>query len=184
MTTDYKRAKDVVHYICAQCRDSRKFGAVKLNKILWYADTLFYAHAGQSFTGLHYIKKRLGPVPRDLPIILDQMKKDNIITVESADPSLPPSKYNAWVFQAIGQPDIDSFSPEEKELLDIVIADIRDNHTSNSISELSHNWAWDIAETGEEIPVGTCLIEDFVIPNEEDKQWATRLLAKHEATQG
>ena len=184
-TNNYTRAKDVVHYICAQCRDSRKFGAVKLNKILWYADTLFYARGGQSLTGLRYIKMRLGPVPSDIQHILDQMEqKDKTITVTKSDPSLPSGKYNAWVFQANGEPDMSHFSTEEKEVLDNVISHIRDHHTSDSISELSHNWAWEIAQMGEEIPVGTCLITDFIMPNEADKKWASDLLAKHESRQG
>ena len=183
-TNTYERAKNVVHYICAQCPNSRKLGAVKLNKILWYVDTLFYANNGQSLTNLRYIKMRLGPVPQDIRIILNQMEKDKTITITRADPNLPAGKYNAWMYQANGDPDMSSFTPEEKKLLDGVILSIRDYHTSDSISELSHNWAWDIAQMGEEIPVGTCLIEDFVMPDEEDKKWAARLLAEHKAAQG
>jgi hypothetical protein len=46
--------------------DGFTFGAVKLNKILYYADMLHYAHTGAPITGATYAKRQQGPVPKQV----------------------------------------------------------------------------------------------------------------------
>ena len=53
-------------YIADQSRDDRWFGAVKLNKILYYCDFLSFARHMEPITGASYLKMKAGPVPEEL----------------------------------------------------------------------------------------------------------------------
>src|SRR5437660_6974881 len=48
------RYKELVLYICQKCATDQKFGATKLNKILYFSDFLAYAELGEPITGFEY----------------------------------------------------------------------------------------------------------------------------------
>lgn len=177
MTHSYERAKKVVHYICAKCPDaSKKLGIIKMNKTLLYVDRCAYLHTGNTITGLTYVKQRYGPVPQHIRDIFQEMEDEGLIQTSREYPGAGMS--GAWLFQSRKEPDMEEFSAEELHILDGVIQEIRDNHTANSISDASHNWAWELAEHGEVIPIGTCLIGDAVKPDSRDMEWADGVLSR------
>ena len=51
--------KALVHYICWRCEDPRLLGTVKLNKVLWYAERIWYFRTGQPIVGATYLKQQL-----------------------------------------------------------------------------------------------------------------------------
>src|SRR6266480_4421152 len=65
--------RELVLYICQKCATDKKFGATKLNKILYFADFLAYAELGEPITGFEYQREKNGPVPRRLVPIREQM---------------------------------------------------------------------------------------------------------------
>jgi hypothetical protein len=64
---DLQKLKDVVHYICAQCRQD-ELGNVKLHKILYFADMLHFLGSNRPLTGVEYQKQSFGPVARLVPL--------------------------------------------------------------------------------------------------------------------
>lgn len=61
-----ERLAELIVYISQKCANHRKFGATKLNKILFYADFGSFKKYGCSITGTEYMKLPNGPVPRQL----------------------------------------------------------------------------------------------------------------------
>lgn len=177
MTHSHECAKKVVHYICAKCPDTSKLGAIKMNKTLLYADRCSYLHTGKTITGLQYIKQRYGPVPQHITTIFREMEAEGLIQTSREYPG-GSGMAGAWLFQSRKEPDKKGWTDLEITILDGVIQDIRDNHTASSISEASHDWAWELAEDGEVIPIGTCLIGDAVKPNSHDMEWANDVLSR------
>jgi hypothetical protein len=53
----------------------RRVGAVKLNKIAYYADMESFASTGDSITNATYMKQRRGPVPKEVVEVIENLKK-------------------------------------------------------------------------------------------------------------
>lgn len=51
---DREKFKRLVHYVIWRAGNRAWFGAVKLNKVLWFADTEAFAHTGEPITGANY----------------------------------------------------------------------------------------------------------------------------------
>ena len=62
---DQKMKELILHVAIASDKDER-FGAVKLNKILFYGDFLSYFRRGRSITNHEYFAIREGPAPRQI----------------------------------------------------------------------------------------------------------------------
>ncbi len=58
-----EKFRELVLHVADQSRDDPWFGAVKLNKVLYYCDFLAYARFLRSMTGATYVKLQEGPVP-------------------------------------------------------------------------------------------------------------------------
>ena len=65
-TEDDDRFKELVLYVCEKCVADPRFGATKLNKILYFADFLAYAESGEPITGMEYRENLNGPARRRL----------------------------------------------------------------------------------------------------------------------
>ncbi|MDH4248011.1 MAG: Panacea domain-containing protein [Deltaproteobacteria bacterium] len=160
-----KKYIEMVHYVINKCKNPSNLGATKLNKILWFSDTFAYRSIGVSISGCAYEKRQHGPVPRGVVSVLDQLVKKQKIAVKE-----PDTKYAPREFVSLSPPDTAVFSDDEREILDIVIDEITENHTAKSISDLSHDAIWNAANIGEEIP----LFAVFAVAEEEpsDKDFA------------
>ncbi len=51
-TRSTEKLRELVLYIADKCEEDRTFGAVKLNKILFYADFISFAEYGEPITGV------------------------------------------------------------------------------------------------------------------------------------
>jgi len=159
----------LVHYICARCENPAKLGATKLNKVLWYSDVFAFAETGASITGATYIKRQFGPVPKD--IIASRIRLQNSGAIVERHASV--YDYNQVQFVAVKKPDISKFSATQISLVDGVITAICANHTAASISNLSHDYIWESAQIGEEIPMAAAAFGgNFGEINEDDIAWA------------
>lgn len=152
MTFDAEKFRELVLYIADKSVEDPTFGAVKLNKILFFADFLAYANLGAPITGAEYQKREFGPAPR-------QMLAQKRILMEQGDATeVPKLHYGKQQkrLTALRKPDLSMFKPEEIALVDDVL-DTLIHHNARETSELSHRWAvgWSVAEDGETIPYET-----------------------------
>jgi hypothetical protein len=153
---DALKFKELVLHVALRSASDERFGQVKLNKILFYADFLAYAHFGEAITGARYQKGQWGPIAVPLVPVLDEL-------LLHRDAAVVPRGYygrEQRVVVAARQPDLDRFRAREIALVDDVIDALRGKDASE-VSELSHTLVgWKLAELGEDIPYETVFLED------------------------
>lgn len=142
------KLKAVVHFVISKC-DSSRLGATRLNKILWYADTISHRISGASMTGETYVKRQHGPVPYHILGILRELEGEGAIIINER----VKAGYPMREFLARREPNRKALSADEMDILDDVAAVICDNHSAASISDLTHDCVWEAANIGEEIPM-------------------------------
>ena len=142
---DRDKFKRLVHYIIWKAGKRDWFGATKLNKVLWFADARLHLLKGHSITGATYIREKYGPVPRQVMPIRAELEVERAIRITKED------KLTRMV--ALSAPDMRGFDPEELKVVDYWIDHIDKDHTAGTISEETHDYSWEIAKMGEEIPL-------------------------------
>lgn len=174
MKFNYDKFKDLVHYICHKA-DRDELGAVKLNKILWYSDVDSYINRGTPLTGAVYIKRQLGPVPKEVLRALDDLTAEGKMVVRD----IPFFRNIKREYISLVEPDIGRFKASEIDLVADILHDICHNHTAESISDASHDIIWELAEIGEEIPYYAVYGANLGEITEEDMKWAKESLANN-----
>lgn len=165
----------LVHYICGTCTDLSKLNATKLNKILWLSDMLAYSNHGSPITGETYKKDKYGPVPVHINAALEQLKREKKMQVRDVPYSADRKRRE---FVAEGRANTSLFSKEEIELVDFVRNYICEDHTADSISALTHDDLWKMAQMGERIPYEAILAFDFIPASKNDIEWARSILTE------
>jgi hypothetical protein len=167
MNFDREKFKALVHYVCWSCKDdTSKLGSTKLNKVLWLADFLKYYRSGISITGARYVKRQFGPVPRAIMPVLSELEREgSVITRE-----VPFHGRTKTEFIVTKDPVV-SFPKDELDIIDRTIRFVCDEHTAQSISEVSHDAVWHAAEDGEDIPYFTVFAVRGDV-TDSDREWA------------
>lgn len=169
-TLNFEKFKRAVHYVIWKAGARKGFGATKLNKVLWFSDARMYVLHRQSITGATYIRQKFGPVPKPFVPAREELRKAGIIEVWQDN--------GQTRFRAKAAPDMAAFSADEIKQLDHWIETIDKDHTAASISEKTHDYGWEIAAEGEEIPLIAILAERIRHPNEDEVAWASERLKK------
>lgn len=180
MQLDREKLKALVHYICERAENPDELGSIKLNKVLWYSDSISYLISGSSITGETYIKRQFGPVPKDICQIKNELVeerkiargkkhyfghlKDEYIAIEDADPS--------------------SFTAKQIDLINTCFEHVCKKNTATSISDETHDDIWAMAEIGEEIPLFTIFAATLGEINEHDMLWANQKVNAIEGAHG
>jgi Protein of unknown function (DUF4065) len=168
--------KQLVLYICTNSAPDQ-LGAVKLNKVLYFADMIRFAGTGSPLTGARYRKRPHGPTTDALLPTLRELQQEKAIQIEDTD----YFGYRKKVYIPRSAPDRTLFNENEIALVDDIIAFVCYNNTAKTISELSHNRAWEIAEFGAEIPYHTAYSLFPKIVSEEAIEWAKHEVEEIEA---
>lgn len=176
MEFDQKKFKTMVHYVCHTCPDPSKLGKTKLNKILWASEAEYYLRMGKPIVGETYVKMDLGPVSEHLLSVVDELCEEGILEVTTTK----VYQFEKYEFVSLREPNMSEFTKEEVELLDLVRDAVCHGFTAESISQLSHNLAWEIAEDGEEIPHYTQLVSRLGDPDDDTITWALGNIAQRE----
>ncbi|MCK9495552.1 MAG: Panacea domain-containing protein [Dehalococcoidia bacterium] len=154
---DRQRFKELILFIADQSKDDPRFGATKLNKILYFADFKAFLALGSSISGATYIRMDRGPVPEEMLATLREME-------DAGDISRVERKYYNYT-QKVVVPLRDSavedlLSSAERELLEAVLSELRllDAAQVSALSHLDHGWR--IADDREVIPYESAFISD------------------------
>lgn len=179
MAYDYEKFKDLVHYVC-QIADRDKLGATKLAKILWYSDIISYINHGNSLTGSAYKKQQFGPVPRDFWQTLEELSSEGKVLIRDVQWFRNLKKE----FISLVEPDISRFGASEISMIAQITHDICHHFTAESISDLTHDIIWELADMGEDIPYCAIYGAQLGEITQEDIQWGREAIAKNEAAYG
>lgn len=142
--------ESVVHYICESTKECpERLGATKLNKVLWFSDLLSYIETGKSITEETYIKRQYDPVPKNILSVISSLER--LGKIARRDESFHGFLQKQLI--SLSSCD-DSFLTEaQRKIIDDIIEKICKNYTASSISELTHDDLWSMAQDGEEIPL-------------------------------
>lgn len=127
---DIDKIETLVKYIAERCEDLYK---VKLMKLLWYSDMLYYKDNGKSITGLVYTHQKLGA----LPIGADEIVKLKSIKVKEEDNVFQNNVNSAYHILPNKEYKVKKLLKEESNIVDKVIERFKDFNT-NMIVEYMH----------------------------------------------
>jgi uncharacterized phage-associated protein len=130
-----------------------QLGRTKLAKILFFADLDAYRRTGKPMTDAVYEKRERGPMPRELYHAVNSLERQGMIATKIAN----HFDYPQHQFWALKEPEYHELTANDVAILSQMTQTICSKFTATSISEFSHNKAWELAETGEEIPYAAFL---------------------------
>lgn len=175
---DDAKLGELILYIAQQSEGDERFGATKLNKLLFYADFLHYVQFGRSITGQEYQRLDQGPAPRHLlPVQRGLVETEAAIVVER---QFHGKRQRKTIVRR--DPNLDLFTATEIAVVNEVLRHCRDMNGSQ-LSELSHRFpGWLLAESGETIPYSVALIQQR-LPTAEEVGHGLALEAEYLASQ-
>lgn len=140
--------RELVLYIAERSVGDEKFGATKLNKILFYSDFRAYGYLGAPITGAHYRVLQNGPVPDEMSKIKEELER----TMQAV---VVPSTYFGYPQQrliSLRAADLSLFTGQEIAIVDQVIQEFEPLN-AREVSDQSHSEAaWQVAPFGQYIP--------------------------------
>lgn len=165
-TFDRRKYKDLVLYAAHMSHERRDkyFGAVKLNKILFFSDFIAYRRLGRPITGANYMKLSEGPAPREMLRVRAEMEAEGEIRLE------PRQVFNYLQVTVVPQVPVIrehlSLSEEELAIVDEVLDQLAPLSAAG-VSELSHREiGWKAARSKEIIPYETAWLNSGPVPLE------------------
>jgi hypothetical protein len=168
MDFDREKFKALVLYVIWRGGEQPGFGSTKLNKVLWFSDARANEALGRPITAETYIREKFGPVPKHIVEVLTELEDEGQIMTWSE----PYYEHKITRFRAFEPPSTAPFSSEELSLIDWWIKHVAEEHSAASISKKSHDYAWQLAQMGEEVPLHAFLASRIRSPNEEELDWA------------
>ncbi len=162
---DQNKFRELMLYIASNATNDPTFGAVKLNKILYYADFAAFRQLGKPITGATYRKLDEGPAPLEM---LDQRRA----LIEDGHAEIQKAPYFTGVqhrLVAKRQPDRELFEPAELPIVDEV-AHFFWGRTAREVSDFSHReTGWAAAKPREIIPYDTVWLSSDPFTQEEEE---------------
>jgi hypothetical protein len=172
-----EKFKQLVLYIADRSADDPRFGAVKLNKILYYADFLAYRRLRRAITGDAYQHLSEGPAPKHLLPIREELLLQGLAHIETRE------YFNAAQRRLVAdqRPTPGVLSDDEIGIVDEVIEALW-NMNATDVSNLSHEeFGWQLTTEGETIPYSTAWIESNREPLTEEQVAFGQELATRQA---
>ncbi|HEV2186917.1 MAG TPA: Panacea domain-containing protein, partial [Stellaceae bacterium] len=140
------RLRQMILYVSLRCEGCKRFGRIKLNKIIWKADFDAYAERKMPITGRQYQKLEYGPAAKEMLPLLIEMERLGIIGNEETDfgDDIVELRPIARI-----PPNLSYFSRDDIKFVEAAIAYYWDK-TGTETSDDSHGIAWrsrDIRDT-------------------------------------
>lgn len=156
---NHARLHAVIEYVARQfdATNERYRGAVKLNKVLWWADTESHRRRGFSVTGSEYQRLSEGPAPHQLPVVRSQLEAQGRIRRVLRDIGAPKPEHS---IEVIASDESTALDTQDREFLDEALELFR-GKTGSATSEWSHRHSagWQVLEDGDLIPHESWLID-------------------------
>jgi hypothetical protein len=172
---DRSKFKEIILLISKVC-DPTKLGAVKLHKIFYFSDMLSFAVWGHPITGSVYRKRDYGPTSDYLLPALRELQQEGAIRVSAID----YFGYRKTTYLPQREPDLTRLTKDEQDLINDMADFVANQNTAKTISELSHNRAWELAEFGDEIPYHTAFALFPTEVSQETAEWAASVASEIE----
>lgn len=172
MCLDSEKLKNLIHTIAFATRDYDGFGRTKIYKVMWFFEARQYTIDGVNFSGAKYIRDTNGPRLHNYEKWFRELEAEG--RVQCFDENY----YNRKIkrVKALRPPQPGLLSDSQAKSLNYWIETVA-NMTAGEVSDLSHDYGWDIADQGEALPLVSILAERVRDPIGHELEWA-RLRAK------
>lgn len=171
---DREKLQDLILYVVNRVDRPADLGAVKLHKVLWFADLLLMYATGTTCCGETFIKKPRGPWGSHVDKAINALEKDKRLVERPGT----LGGYNQRQFFALAEPSLDRLSAFEISVVEQVVAYVCYDHTASSISALTHDGFCERTPENGVMPAD-CIFDRLIAPpSEEDRRWATGPLDK------
>lgn len=176
MTFDREKFKALVLYVIWRTSHTDAFGTTKLNKVLWFSEARSFEAFGKPIAGETFVRDKFGPRSKNVRTICAELEDEGLIETFTER----VFDYEATRYRSLHPADTTQFTAEELGLVDWWIKQVAEKHTATSISQLSHDYGWEIARMGEELPLRALLASRIRPPHtDEEISWAEEEAARH-----
>ena len=177
-TYDETKLKELILYVASKCKNDPYFGAIKLNKILFYSDFSAYAKTGSPITGAEYGKYEHGPAPKRMKLIKRDLETSGDTYEYRVDIT---DIHHQRRLLACRKAREDLFTREELTIVDHIIETLW-GKTATEVSQDSHRFAgWKHAKLGDAIPYTTVFLPEMPLPpSKNDLEWAKNRVEEYE----
>ena len=149
-----EKLRELILLIAEWSQADERFGAIKLNKLLFHCDFSAFLTFGEPITGQEYFALPQGPAPRRLKPITEKMEKKK----ELAYQEVPYHGHLQKRPIALRAANLKLFSGEEVALVRQTIEKFW-KKSATEISDQSHLFlGWKVARERETIPYSTALV--------------------------
>jgi len=131
------KMRELILHVAKKSENDDKFGAVKLNKILFYADFYSFVKRGKPITGLEYFALSEGPAPRQMLPIIKSMEAAKDIAIKKVSCGRPNPKS---VVVALRDPDYSKLDAEDVVIADFIIEKFK-GMTGTDLTNMSHEFS-------------------------------------------
>jgi hypothetical protein len=159
------RLREMVLYVSERCSEARRFGKIKLNKIIWKADFDAFAGRRVPVTGRAYQRLKFGPAPIEMAPLYGEMLQDDLITVKRND--LGDNYIEHRTIPKVKSETKRLFSGDDLSYVDASI-EYYWHLTGEEASDDSHGVAWRSRTDGDPMPYELALLSDAV-PSDEQR---------------
>lgn len=146
----------MILYVSMRCDSARRFGLIKLNKTIWKADFDAYAAREMPVTGRAYQRLELGPAPKEMRPLLDEMVRFGEIEIREVP--FASGKVEQRPLARVN-PDLSRFSRDDLRFVDAAIKYYWDK-TGTETSDDSHGIAWQTRNNGDPMPYELSRLSD------------------------
>ena len=163
---DRQKFRELTLHIAHRSHEDPWFGAVKLNKILYYCDFIAFARFSEPITGATYVKYPEGPVPRE-------MLKERAAWVSEGLAEIHMREVFRYTqHRLVPKGDYDElsgdFSDNERAIVEEVLSSMR-SMTAKEASDMSHEeLGWILAQERTDIPYETA----WLVPKSDIEMWS------------
>jgi hypothetical protein len=149
-----EKLRELILLIAEWSQTDPKFGAIKLNKLLFHCDFSAFLTFGEPITGQEYFALPQGPAPRRLKPLTEKMKKDEELAYQEVSFHGRLQKRPI----ALRSPHLSKFSADQVKLIRQTVEKFWDQ-TATQMSDESHLFfGWKVARERETIPYSTALV--------------------------
>lgn len=158
MEYDERKFAELLLYAAGRLEDDPAGGAVKLNKVLFFAEFAHMRRHGRPISGAEYQKLRWGPAPRRLLPVRE-------LLLDAGTARMHDETYQGFVLERLvplREPDVSLFTPDELAAVDQVVAELY-GVTATDASLMSHDEVgWQMVEERETIPYEAAFLRQSV----------------------
>lgn len=174
---ELKKLEEAVYLVCktAQSKGLKLF-SIPLSKIIFLADRKYYLKYLKPMIADAYVRGKNGPYLEDLRTAIYNLKADGYIAIEKRKYG---TRFQSEYYLGYRKDNyqINNLSNVGQNILREVTFDVLVNETAETVSEYTHNHAWQVSVSKEHIPMCAQLVTQPAEITDDDMEWAKNVVA-------